>query len=59
MTDAGGYDAGGILSSGVTVSNATLRPMVSLDAEQIAAYERALELVARWEARDIPPAQSP
>lgn len=54
-----GYDAGGILPAGMTVANTTLRPIVQLSPAQIQAYERAAELVDRWNARDKGAAQSP
>src|SRR5687768_9581970 len=46
------YDFGGLITSELTILPATLAPMVTLNAEQIAAYQRAIELVSRWDARD-------
>lgn len=39
----------------LTVSTAVLRPMVTLNAEQTQAFQRATELVRRWAVRDGKP----
>lgn len=45
-----GFDAGGILTSGVVIRNTTMRPVVTWDADQIATFERLADLLERWDA---------
>lgn len=47
-----GYDAGGILASGVRIDPNTMHSVAWFTPAQIAAFERAAELVRRWEERD-------
>lgn len=47
-----GYDEGGVLPGGVQIDPRTLHSVTWFTPAQIAAYERAAELVNRWRERD-------
>lgn len=47
-----GYDEGGILPGGVRIDPSTMQSVTWFSPAQIAAYERAVELVKRWSERD-------
>lgn len=47
-----GFDAGGFLQGGYRIPSATLRPVLEFSPEQIAAFQRVVEMARRIRERD-------